>query len=256
MLDFLIPLYYAGLFACGAQGYNNTHGNWSKSVIFFAAFGGGVVRDGAILHRPLAVLSPEAIPEVCTAWLGAMFQALYPQKRFLTIFLSLADWFGLATFFVIGASVAQSHGCGPIMAWICGVVTSLGGGVLSGRLSGLPLRNILSQNITYRCIVMVAGVLYVFWLYTSASLLAAQSAVVLFTGVGNLVLSKWFQNLLRHFVQKQISLIGSLEYAMDLIFLPPYLWQKGADVPYQAPKVNTSYQRPWFRPPYHFMQPT
>lgn len=256
MLDFLIPLYYAGLFTCGAQGYNNTHGNWSTSVIMLAAFGGGIVRDAAILHRPLAVLSLEAIPEVCIAWLGAMFQALYARKHFFKIFLSLADSFGVSTFIVIGADAAQHLGCGPITVWVCGSATALAGGVLSAWLSGLRLRDILSSNVPYRCIVVVASVLYVFWIYTGTTLWDAQCTVVLLTGVSNLMLSEWFQKSLRHFMQEQILLMASLKYPMVLIALPPYLWQKGEYIHCRASKVYTSYQQPWLRPLYHLMQPT
>lgn len=256
MLDFLIPLYYAGLFACGAQGYNNTHGNWSTSVILSAAFGGGALRDSAILHRAFAFLSLETIPEACIAWLGALFQAQYAGKRILKMFLSLADSFGVATFAIIGASAAQSQGCGPIIIWISGVVTSLGGGVLSGWLSGLRLHEILYSNVAYRCIVIVATTLYVFWISTGVSLLDAQCTVVLLTGISNLVLSEWFQKLLMCFMQNQVLLTASFEYAMILIILPPYLWQKGEYIYCRESKAYVLYQQPWLRPQYHLMQPT
>ena len=256
MLDFLIPLYWAGLFACGAQGYNNTRGNWSTSVILFAAFGGGVVRDGAILHRPLAILSLDAIPEVCIAWLGAMFQVLCAGKSVFKILLFLIDSFAVSTFLVIGADAAQSHGCGPIVVWASGVVTALGGGVLSAWLSGLRLQDILSSNVPYRCIVIVATMLYVFWIYTGVSPLEAQCTVVLLTGVSNLMLSEWFQKLLRCFMQRQVLLTASLKYTMILIILPPYLWQKGECIYCRASKAHTLYQQPWLRPQYHLMQPT
>lgn len=255
MLAFLIPLYYAGLFACGAQGYDNAHGNWSTSVIFSAAFGGGVMRDGAFLHRVFAFLAPEAIPEICIAWLGALLQAQYARKHILKIFLSLADSFGVATFIIIGVSAAQNLGCGSIMAWICGVVTSLGGGILSGRLSGRQLRDILSSNVPYRCVVVAAATLYVFWICTGTSLLEAQCAVVLLTGVSNLMLSEWFQKLLRCLMQKQVSLIVPIKYAMILIVLPPYLWQKGKYIHCRASKAYAPHQQPWLRPQYHLMQP-
>lgn len=256
MLDFLNPLYWAGLFACGAQGYDNTHGNWSTSVILFAAFGGGVVRDGAILHRFPVVLSLDAIPEVCIAWLGAIFQVLCTGKSWFKIFLSFSDSFAVATFLVIGADAAQSHGCGPILVWASGVVTALGGGVLSALLSGSRLRDILSGNVSYRCIVIVATILYVFWIYIGVSPLEAQCTVVLLTGVSNLVLSEWFQKLLRCFMQKQVLLTASLKYTMILIILPPYLWQKGEHIDYRASKTYVLYQQSWLRPQYHLMQPT
>ncbi len=256
MLDFLIPLYYAGLFACGAQGYNNTHGNWSTSVILSAAFGGGAMRDSAILHRPLAFLSLDTIPEVCIAWLGAWFQAQYAGNHILKFFLSLADSFGVATFAIIGASAAQGHGCGPIVVWISGVVTALGGGVLSACLSGSRLQDILSGNVPYRCIVIVATMLYVFWIYTGVSPLEAQCTVVSLTGVSNLMLSEWFQKLLRCFMQKQVLLTASFKYTMILIILPPYLWQKGEYIYCRASKAYAVYQQPWLRPQYHLMQPT
>ena len=255
MLDFLIPLYLAGLFACGAQGYNNTNGHWSTSVILFAAFGGGIVRDGAVLHCAFAVLSLEAIPEICIAWLGALLQAQYATKHILKLFLFFADSFGVATFVIIGASAAQSYECGPIMTWVCGIVTSLGGGILSGWLSGLQLRDILSKNVTYRCIAVAATTLYIFWSCTGTSLLEAQCAVVLLTGISNLVLSEWFQKLLRCFIQKQVSLMAPVKYATTVIVLPPYLWQKGEYIHYRASRAYALHQQPWLHPQYHLMQP-
>lgn len=256
MLDFLIPLYWAGLFACGAQGYKNTHGNWSTSVILFAAFGGGIVRDGAILHRPPTVLSLDAIPEICIAWLGAMFQVLCAGKSVFKIFLSLFDSAAVATFFIIGADAAQRYGCGPIVVWASGVVTALGGGMLSAWLSGLRLQDILSANIPYRCIVIVATALYVFWIYTGASPLEAQCTAVLLTCVGNLMLLEWFQKSLKCVMQKQVLLTAPLKCTMILIILPPYLWQKGEYIYYRASKAYVFYQHPWLRPQYHLMQPT
>ncbi len=256
MLNFLNPLYWAGLFACGAQGYNNTNRNWSTSVILFAAFGGGVVRDGAILHRPPVVLSLDAIPEVCIAWLGAMFQVLCAGKSVFKNLLFLTDSFAVSTFLIIGADTAQSHGCGPIVVWISGVVTALGGGVLSACLSGSRLQDVLSGNVPYRCIVIVATMLYVFWIYTGVSPLEAQCTVVLLAGVSNLMLSEWFQKLLRCFMQKQVLLTASLKYTMILIILPPYLWQKGEYIYCRASKAYVLYQQPWLQPQYHLMQPT
>lgn len=255
MLDFFNPLYWAGLFACGAQGYNNTHGNWSTSIILFAAFGGGIVRDGAILHRPPAVLSLEAIPEICIAWLGAMFQALCAGKNVFKIFLSLLDSAAVSTFFIIGADAAQRYGCGPIVVWASGVVTALGGGMLSAWLSGSRLQDILCANIPYRCIVIVATALYVFWIYTGVSPLEAQCTVVLITCVSNLMLLEWFQELLKCLMQKQVLLTVPLKFTMTLIILPPYLWQKGEYIHCRASKAYAFYQHPWLRPQYHLMQP-
>lgn len=256
MLDFLNPLYWAGLFACGAQGYNNTRGNWSTSIILFAAFGGGIVRDGAILHRPLAVLSLDAIPEICIAWLGAMSQALCVGKSVFTIFLSLLDSAAVSTFFIIGADAAQCCGCGPIVVWASGVVTALGGGMLSAWLSGSRLQDIVSSNIPYRCIVIVATALYVFWTYTGVSPLEAQCTVVLLTCVSNLMLSEWFKKLLKCLMQKQVLLAAPFKYTMILIILPPYLWQKGEYIYYRASRAYAFSLHPWLRPLYHLMQPT
>ena len=254
MRDFLIPVYWAGLFACGAQGYNNTFGTWSTSIILSSAYGGGAIRDSVILHRHPAVLSLEEIPEVCIAWLGAFFQALYAKRRFFSILISLLDIWGVSTFIIIGIEVAQDYGCGPILTLASALTTALGGGVLSGLLSGLRLREILYSNIPYRCIVIAASILYVLLVYTGVSPLEAQCTIVLLTGVSNLIFLEWFQKLLSKFIQKQILIAASFKHT-EILILPPYLWQKGEYIHRRASKGCVSYQQPVLRPLYHLMQP-
>lgn len=256
MLRLFTPLYFMGLLACGAQGYRNAGEFREMPTILSAAFGGGILRDGA-LHRSPAFLSPDTIPEIFIALLGAIIQASHVGNRCVTKLFTVADAFGVGTFLIIGVSVAQQYGCGPIAATLYGIITSLGGGVLSGLLSGLRLRDILSKNVYYRCTVIAVTVCYVSWVYLGYSPLFTQCFAILLTGICNMATSIKVRKVMRQ-CMKRLALTTVLNrYEVDLLIMTPNFRQRGWYIPYRAPEA-TRYTLQSFlcnRPRHHLLQP-
>lgn len=113
-------------------------------VIFLGlvtAVGGGTVRDLIISRTPLFYLNDPAYLLIAAA--GAIFAYLIPSffKKQYSLFRFL-DSLGLATFAIIGVSIAYNHlyaqpGVMALLASIfLGVLTGSGGGVLRDAIMG------------------------------------------------------------------------------------------------------------------------
>ena len=123
------------------------------------AIGGGTVRDLTLGAAPVFWV---ADPVYLWVAAGAGLVTVYLARHdFLHRgFLAIADALGLATFSVIGAERALSHGTGPGIAVLMGVLTGVVGGMLRDVLSGeIPLvlrREIYATAALLGAVVMVA----------------------------------------------------------------------------------------------------
>lgn len=228
-----IPIYWIGLIACGIQGYDNTSGNKHllPSSVLLASFGGGILRDTIWLRQSPVFLNLETIPEIILALFGSALRALFGKTVLFQLFFSAADYFGVGTFIIIGISTAQQNHCSPFIVFLCGITTALGGGIWSRIECGHSLPDLLSQNVAYRVIVVLSSGLYMAWLNIGIPPLEAQILLVLVTGFSNIMLSKWFRNVLKNFIRQQQ--VFSLNIMEQVYFA---LWQKEMCAPYRAPK--------------------
>jgi uncharacterized membrane protein YeiH len=99
---------------------------------------GGIVRDVLIGVPPATFRDSHYLAAVAAAGLVCCFAG--PASARLQRSVLVFDAMGLAVFCVTGATIALSHGLGPVQAVILGAITGIGGGMLRDILLGeIPL---------------------------------------------------------------------------------------------------------------------
>ncbi len=155
---------------------------------FMTALGGGVTRD----------ILANKIPAVFTGYSDILFAFIGVLSAFLIYFLSrkdisnttavkISDAIGLAAFTVIGSNIAISKGFNMIGVLLLGVVTGVGGGLISDLLT-LKVPMVLSEDFYATCSVAGAIWLYVSLLFNFGINFATYSAffIVLFLRIAAL----------------------------------------------------------------------
>lgn len=184
-MSLFFVIYLLGLASCGWQGAEKAK-QVTPCIVppllvsFFAAFGGGIIRDLFILHQFPVIFSKDSIPEITIALFGAATYSIASTRprlfRFVRQFSVITDACGLGSFIVIGANNAIAAGAASLTVVLCAIVTSLGGGILSSLLCDLPA---LKSNISYRCITIIGALMYVWGIGSRTE--KAQYYIVLFT---------------------------------------------------------------------------
>jgi uncharacterized membrane protein YeiH len=122
------------------------------------ALGGGIIRDVLLgVHPPAALLGwPHlAVP---TAVALIVFR-LHPKLARVRTAMLLADAIGLGLFVTAGTATALAHGVPRYDAWLIGMTTGIGGGVIRDvLLRQIPL--VLRREI-YALAALAGGVLVV-----------------------------------------------------------------------------------------------
>lgn len=188
-MELLLIIYYIGITSCCIQGVEKScgkHESFCFLLAFFSSLGGGMFRDlFGLFVFPLA-LTRDCIPEIlialCTvflyrtlSWKHAMLQSKIKQ------FTMITDSLGLGTFIAFGIDRALKLGANQITAFCCGIVTALGGGILSSLLCGKSLREVLTANIPYRVITIIGAILYMYFLTNGINPITAQYCLILYT---------------------------------------------------------------------------
>ncbi len=185
-------IYYLGLASCGMQGiqksYKKTHSNTLIQHLrnyissFLSAFGGGVIRDGLMLRTHPAVFTKDALQDLLITLGSALFYSkiLY-KKRCIELLIILTDAIGLAQFITIGVDRALLFKENYAFAVLCGVITSLGGGILSSVFTGESIKKIIQSNFIYRLIDIVGAIIYVILLIKDIDQTISQVVVVFYT---------------------------------------------------------------------------
>lgn len=180
--------YYFAIVACGMMGAKKS---FQKSEFlylpasFLAALGGGMFRDLLVLHVFPAAFTTDCIPDITVALCSGIAYHMLSQKRalqnFFEDFIVLADALGLGTFVFMGIDRSYAFGASPFTAFCCGIITALGGGVLSSLLCGQSIHNVLTVDITYRLITCSSAFLYTYFRAKDINQITAQYIIVLYT---------------------------------------------------------------------------
>lgn len=215
-------IYFFGIASCGVQGAQKAKSNILSishpSIIeFFSAFGGGLIRDIFILRVYPVAFTLECVPDIITALASGTFY-LSPQKnksihKFLNKLTVVTDACGLGTFIAIGADKAISLGASPLIVLLCGITTSLGGGILSSMLCNISIKEVLCTNIMYRFSAIIGAIFYPLWVKSMGANIA-HIAIIVYTFVTILV---WNRNIRTHVAK--VALYGSYPFLTDLFWV-------------------------------------
>lgn len=185
-------IYFIGIASCGIQGAekakqkNRCKGHLLISS-YFAALGGGLVRDILLLHVFPVAFTFVCIPDSSTAIISALIYVCILRNHhtydFMKWFITITDACGLGTFIAIGIDKALEMGTSTLIAILCGIVTSLGGGVISSLLCGLSVQKIITSNIAYRLTSILGSIVYIFWINSGVKTSDAQCAIVIYTSI-------------------------------------------------------------------------
>ena len=187
-MKLLSIIYYFGIFACGIQGSQKSYKHHiflCFPASFLASLGGGLCRDLFILLVFPVAFTKSSLPEITIAICSSFFYRIYQQKyaiqNILKPFITLTDALGLGTFIAIGVDKALDSGTSPIIALCSGIITALGGGILSSLLCGQSICKILSTNISYRIITILGAIIYIYSLTNGINKEIAQYGLILYT---------------------------------------------------------------------------
>ena len=121
--------------------------------------GGGIVRDCIIGCTPVAALSNQYYILLCiaTGILSYISARFWIRKRNI---IKICDAIGLGVFTAIGAAKGFSYGLGFTGIVLCGVFTSIGGGIIRDVLTGrIP---VVLKSDFYATASLIGGIVY--WL--------------------------------------------------------------------------------------------
>jgi len=120
---------------------------------FMTALGGGVIRD-VLANKTPAVFT--GYSDISFAFLGVVVSFLihFLTKKDISnsTAVKISDAIGLAAFTVIGASIAANRGFNMIGILLLGVITGVGGGLISDLLT-LKVPMVLSEDFYATCSV-------------------------------------------------------------------------------------------------------
>ena len=180
----LLFVYYIGIAACGIQGAEKSKFQSPERILiasFLAAFGGGLIRDILLLNTHPVVFTLNCIPDISIALLSGYLYSKISNQRLVKWVSIFADAAGLGQFISIGVDKANNMGGNDIIAFICGITTALGGGILSSIFCGVSIRKIISTNIIYRVWTLWGTVIYIFLLNSGEQHSFAQLIIVVYT---------------------------------------------------------------------------
>ncbi len=181
-------IYYFGIVACGIQGSQKSsqlHKIFCPPISFFAAMGGGIIRDLFLLYVFPAAFTTGCILDVMIALCAGIVYRFLLQKhivpKIFENYVILTDALGVGTFIAMGVNKALICGANQIIVFCCGIVTALGGGILSSLLCFQSIRKVLTANISYRIITILGTILYMYYLAIGVNPTVAQYLLILYT---------------------------------------------------------------------------
>ena len=186
----LTCIYYAGISSCGIQGAEKAYPSYPFTIstivyAFFSAFGGGIIRDTLLLNVYPAAFTFECLPDILVAFYSALFYKANRQNREMykiTHLISVVgDAVGLGQFICIGVDKAIIYNAPPVIVLLSGIVTALGGGIISSFLQGNSFLSIIRTKYLYRFGTIIGVFLYSFIISNGTSHVASQFILSLYT---------------------------------------------------------------------------
>lgn len=199
---FLLTLvYYLGIASCGIQGAENGYklpytGNILVSS-FFAAFGGGLIRDIVLLNTIPVVFTSQCIPDIVIALFSGMMYINIKQKKIIKYLSIFADAASLGKFISIGIEKAIPVTDSELVIVTCGIVTALGGGVLSRIFCGYSIKLIIISNINYRFFTVFGAIIYYKFIQIGIEHITVQSIIVVYTTITAIACNNNITNMIK-----------------------------------------------------------
>jgi uncharacterized membrane protein YeiH len=130
------------------------------AIALAAAAGGGLLRDGLFLQRtPWLIQDPVALPMILASALAVVLLHPFLRARVAERAIALADAVAAPAFSVVGLTESVAAGVPLPGAFLVGVITGVGGGVIRDLLVGeVPV--IFQPGQYYALLVALASVLY------------------------------------------------------------------------------------------------
>lgn len=186
-MNLLSLIYYLGIIACGIQGSQKScqlHKGFCLPVSFLTAMGGGIIRDLFLLSVFPVAFTAGCISDAMIALCAGIFHRVFQHKNVIPKkfehFVMLSDALGVGTFIAMGVDKALTLGANQDIALCCGVVTALGGGILTSLLCGQSIFKVLTASIAYRIITILGTILYMYCLAIGVNSTAAQYLLILY----------------------------------------------------------------------------
>lgn len=131
-----------------------------SAIALAAAAGGGLLRDGIFLQRePWLIQDPLAAPMVLASALAVVLLHPLLRRRVAERVIALVDAIAAPAFSVVGLTESVAAGVPLPGAFLVGVITGVGGGVIRDLLVGeVPV--IFQPGQYYALLVALASVLY------------------------------------------------------------------------------------------------
>lgn len=201
-------IYYSGIASCGVQGAekaqkSNKNIKSSLFTAFLSAFGGGIIRDIFILKVKPAVLSPSTLPDILISLIFAIIYLKTSKnkkiKNAINLLAVYTDALGLAQFISIGIDRALIFNSDINIAFICGIITALGGGILSSLFCGKEIHKILISNFKYNLNTIIGTFFYIFMLNIGVPYAKAQLILVIYTSISTLSSNEKIKGIIKKY---------------------------------------------------------
>ena len=119
--------------------------------------GGGTLRDIILGRLPVFWVEAPIYLYLCVGTAAVMFVIARRVEGWRQLLLWL-DAVGLATFAVIGCSIALDAGAPPVVAWLMGVMTASFGGIIRDILSDEP--TLVMRKEIYASAALLGAIAY------------------------------------------------------------------------------------------------
>lgn len=215
---FATLVYYLGIASCGIQGAENAYklpytGNTIVSS-FLTAFGGGLIRDIVLLNRFPVVFTSQCIPDIAIALFSGMMYKNVRQKKIIKFLSVFADAASLGQFISIGINKAIPVTDSELVIVTCGIVTALGGGILSRIFCGYSIKHIIYSNINYRFFTALGAIMYYQFIQIGIEHITVQTIIIVYTTITAIACDKHMTNIIKKHLRncfcQRYNLIDSL----------------------------------------------
>lgn len=217
--------YLLGIASCGIQGAGKAPykplATQALILPFFSGFGGGLIRDLVLLCVFPAVFSEGSLGDLVTVFFAG-FLLLHVHPKSVKEFAAKTDIVSVGTFIAIGAEKAIAQNTSPLMAILSAAVTSLGGGAIASYISGVEIKNILSENLRYRIVVIFCAIIYVMMRVNGATQFAVQNLSIPCTALAISLSSKMHWNSF-YYLSNNASSHSYGIYLKILIFMASHM---------------------------------
>lgn len=223
-------VYYLGILACGIQGSRKAieqHYNILHIIVcaLLASFAGGFIRDTLILNTHPAVLELDSMLDILLAMCSALVYEKSKHKELWFSFAKLSDSMALSQFVVRGVDRAISQNASSCDAFISGVATALGGGVISSLYACKSMEDICFSSLTYWSITLNASSVYLFFRTIGIGASDSQIILLAYTTVSVSMCNSNGKFLAKSYITRTIHCLKqNLNDHSYMYFIPYYTW--------------------------------